>query len=75
MEKLETLKSILNQGSFSKTEIKLIKKAYLLAKKAHKGQTIGKIPFFNHPAHAGYFLAKCKQDGETVSAGLLHDIV
>jgi (p)ppGpp synthase/HD superfamily hydrolase len=75
MEKLKTINSIKKQGNFSESEIKLIQKAYIFAKKAHGGQLLGKIPFFNHPAHAGYFLAKCKQDSKAVSAGLLHDVV
>lgn len=75
MKKLKTLNSILKQGNFSESESRLIEKAYLFAEKAHSGQLLGKIPFFNHPAYAGYFLAKCKQDGEVVSAGLLHDVI
>jgi (p)ppGpp synthase/HD superfamily hydrolase len=75
MKILKTINSIKKQGDFSEKEIKLIEKAYLFAEKAHKGQSIGKIPFFNHPAHVGYFIAKCKQSGEAVSAGLLHDVV
>jgi len=75
MKIIKTLNSIKKQGNFSEKESKLIEKAYFFAEKSHEGQFKGKVPFFIHPAYVGYFLAKCKQDGEAVSAGLLHDVV
>ena len=78
MKILKTLNSILNQGEFTRHERNLIAKAYNFSEKAHKGQFIDskrKVSFFNHPAYAGYFLAKWGQNAEAVAAGLLHDIV
>ncbi len=59
----------------SEKDKELIKKAYDFAEKAHKGQMQGKKPFFIHPATVGYLLAKWKQEGEAICAGLLHDSV
>lgn len=75
MEKLKTLNSILKQGDFSGSELGLIGKSYLFAKVAHEGQNLGKMPFFHHSAHAGYFLARCGLNGSSVAAGLLHDVI
>jgi len=75
VKKLKTINSIKKQGNFSESRSKLIEKAYILGEKAHTGQLMDKAPYFNHPAYAGYLLAKWKQEGEAVSAGLLHDVV
>lgn len=75
VKKLKTLNSIKKQGDFSESEGKIIEKAYFFAEKAHEKQLMGKAPYFNHPAYAGYLLAKWKQDGKAVSAALLHDVV
>ena len=75
VKKLKTINFIKKQGNFSESEDKLIEKAYLFGEKAHKGQLMGKVSYFNHPAYAGYLLAKWKQEGEAVSAGLLHDVI
>ncbi|MEM4260174.1 MAG: HD domain-containing protein [Candidatus Woesearchaeota archaeon] len=61
---------------FSKNEYLVIKKAYLFARNAHKGKTRkdGKREF-SHLLAVARKLEKMNSDFETISAGLLHDIV
>jgi (p)ppGpp synthase/HD superfamily hydrolase len=78
VKKLKSINSIKKKGNFLESESELTEKAYAFAEKAHCGQSIdlkGRMQFFNHPAYAGYFLAKWKQDSRVVSAGLLHDVI
>ncbi len=59
-----------------KANIKLIKKAYILAEDAHKGQTRSTgDPYFSHPVAVAEVLVKLKADSATICAALLHDIV
>lgn len=60
-------------------EPKQVKKcydAYLVAKKAHKGQMRRSgEPYITHPVAATLILAKMRLDYETIMATLLHDVV
>ncbi len=54
----------------------LIKKAYDFAKKAHEGQKrMNGDPYFVHVFETAKTLAKLGMDAETISAGLLHDVL
>ncbi len=62
-----------NNGSVDK---KLIKKAFYLAKEAHKGQfRASKKPYFSHPFETAVILAKMGLGSPVVAAGLLHDVL
>ena len=53
-----------------------IKKAYLLAKSAHAGQTrVSGEPYISHPIAVAYILAELGMDSDTLVAALLHDVV
>lgn len=73
-----TLQKILTKQKWKKEEKELIKKAYIFATKAHKGQTFGggsEANFIYHPRFVAYLLAKWNQNSEIVCAGLLHDTI
>lgn len=57
-------------------DTQLIKRAFLFAKKCHKGQkqATGK-PYFEHPKKVAQLLKKWKLGEEVIAAGLLHDVV
>jgi GTP pyrophosphokinase len=54
----------------------LVERAYYKAEKAHEGQ-IRKSgePYFTHCVAVATILADLRMDGETVAAGLLHDVI
>ena len=55
---------------------KNIQKAVDFADKAHDGQfRKSGEPFLIHPINVGIILAGLKMDGDTIDAGLLHDVV
>src|SRR3989338_8268549 len=59
-----------------KADINLIRKAYVLAEKAHKGQKReGGEEYFSHPIEVARILVNLKADSATISAALLHDTV
>lgn len=59
-----------------KADINLIRKAYILAEKAHKGQKReGGEEYFSHPIEVARILVNLKADSATISAALLHDTV
>ena len=65
-EKLNYLKS---------EDLKLIEKAYKLAKKAHEGQErYSGAPFIEHEFETALFVANLKLDAKAVAAALLHDV-
>lgn len=71
------VKDLLNltEGLNSKEE-ELIKKAYEFAKRAHEGQSkIGGGPYFDHLFDTAKTLAKLGMDADTITAGLLHDVL
>ena len=59
-----------------KTDTTLIEKAYYLAKSAHEGvlRKSGE-PYIIHPIAVANILADMQLDIETISAGLLHDVI
>ncbi|MBO4395538.1 MAG: bifunctional (p)ppGpp synthetase/guanosine-3',5'-bis(diphosphate) 3'-pyrophosphohydrolase [Eubacterium sp.] len=58
------------------SDLKLIRKAYELAKEAHKDQRRRSgEPYLSHPVCVGIILAQLEMDKETIIGGLLHDVV
>jgi GTP diphosphokinase / guanosine-3',5'-bis(diphosphate) 3'-diphosphatase len=54
----------------------LIRRAYIFSAKEHKGQLRASgEPYLTHPLEVANLLAEMKMDAETVSVGLLHDVV
>ncbi len=63
-------------GGITKKEEELINKAYEFAKRAHEGQKrLSGDPYFLHVFETAKILAKLGMDAETISAGLLHDVL
>ena len=57
-------------------DVSLVEKAYYFGKKAHEGQfRKSGEPYFIHPIAVANILASMELDIETISAGLLHDVV
>jgi len=68
---------ILEKVSFYKDkDINLLKKAYVFAAQAHKGQIRRSgEPYLSHPLEVTSMLADMKLDKTTLAAGLLHDVL
>ncbi|MEW5902140.1 MAG: HD domain-containing protein, partial [Acidobacteriota bacterium] len=63
-------------ASYSEKEINLLKKAYVFAARAHKGQTRRSgEPYLSHPLEVASMLADLRLDSTTLLAGLLHDVL
>ena len=61
---------------YNAEEIERVLKAYEFAEENHRGQfRKSGEPYISHPLAVTYTLAKMKADGDTLIAGLLHDIV
>ncbi|MFH1289181.1 MAG: RelA/SpoT family protein [Patescibacteria group bacterium] len=59
-----------------KADIVKIEKAFLMAQKAHANQKrISGEAFLSHPLSVAQFLADWKLDSDSITAGLLHDVV
>ncbi len=57
-------------------DLALIRRAYDLAKKAHKGQKRRSgEPYLTHPVCVAIILAQLEMDKETIVGGLLHDVI
>ncbi|MGX4598525.1 RelA/SpoT family protein [Faecalimicrobium sp. JNUCC 81] len=57
-------------------DVSLVEKAYYFGKNAHEGQfRKSGEPYFIHPIAVANILASMELDIETISAGLLHDVV
>lgn len=64
------------QGYHPQADVDLIKKAYVYAADAHRGQVRKSgEPFFTHPLEVSDLLADMKLDEFAISAGILHDTV
>ncbi len=63
-------------SSYSEKDITLLKKAYVYAAQAHKGQTRRSgEPYLSHALEVTNMLADMKLDKTTLAAGLLHDVL
>src|SRR3989338_755208 len=63
-------------GKINKKEEELIIKAYRFAQRAHEGQKrLSGEPHFTHPFETAKTLASLGMDAETISAGLMHDVL
>ena len=61
---------------YTEKDITLLKKAYVFAAQAHKGQTRRSgEPYFSHSLEVTSMLADMKLDKTTLAAGLLHDVL
>ena len=57
-------------------DISLIEKGYAVARKAHEGQKRKSgEPYIIHPLYVAIILSDLELDKETITAGLLHDVV
>lgn len=57
-------------------DLSMVERAYNLANEAHKGQfRKSGEPYIIHPLEAAYILADLELDIESITAGLLHDVV
>ncbi|TPR13850.1 RelA/SpoT family protein [Apilactobacillus timberlakei] len=60
----------------NKDHVDIIKKAYNYASDCHEGQSRQSgEPYIVHPIQVASILAQLRMDPETISAGLLHDVV
>jgi guanosine-3',5'-bis(diphosphate) 3'-pyrophosphohydrolase len=63
-------------SSYTEQEITLLKKAYVFAAHAHKGQIRRSgEPYLSHPLEVANMLADMKMDATTLVAGILHDVL
>jgi GTP diphosphokinase / guanosine-3',5'-bis(diphosphate) 3'-diphosphatase len=63
-------------GSYNEKEINQLKRAYVFAARAHKGQTRRSgEPYLSHPLEVANMLADMRLDSTTLLAGLLHDVL
>lgn len=63
-------------SSYTEQEITLLKKAYVFAARAHKGQIRRSgEPYLSHPLEVANMLADMKMDATTLVAGILHDVL
>jgi GTP pyrophosphokinase len=63
-------------SSYSEKDITLLKKAYIFAARAHKGQVRRSgEPYLSHPLEVANMLADMNLDTITLVAGLLHDVL
>ncbi len=70
----ELVKSVLKYHPSS--DLSMIAKAYQVASRAHEGQVRKSgEPYIIHPLCVGIILADLELDKETITAGLLHDVV
>jgi guanosine-3',5'-bis(diphosphate) 3'-pyrophosphohydrolase len=63
-------------SSYNEKDINLLKKAYVFAARAHKGQIRRSgEPYLSHPLEVTNMLAEMRLDKTTLAAGLLHDVL
>lgn len=71
----ESLNLIIQQY-LPKEQVELLKKAYVVARDAHEGQTRSSgEPYITHPVAVACILAEMRLDHETLMAALLHDVI
>ena len=74
MISLETLIELVK--TYNPEEIEKVKKAYQFADYYHEGQMRESgEPYISHPLNVAYILAEMHADGDTICAGLLHDVL
>lgn len=72
----DILEKVSASGYFSEKDILLLKKAYVFAAAAHKGQVRRSgEPYLSHPLEVTNMLADLMLDKTTLVAGLLHDVL
>jgi GTP pyrophosphokinase len=70
------LQDLISRPDFSDDDKKLVKKAYEFAQHAHESQQrYSGEPYFNHVLATALILDNLGMDANTVSAGLLHDVI
>ena len=70
------LKEKLKYKKYKEKDIELIEKAYKFADEYHKGQKRASgEPFIIHPLNVAIILTDYGMDADTISAGLLHDVL
>ncbi len=75
MEFFESLNAII-QGYLPADKIELVKRAFVVAKAAHEGQTRSSgEPYITHPVAVAGIIAEMKLDHEAIMAALLHDVI
>ncbi len=77
-DKIHGIDDLINQikSYYPTANLKLVQKAYQIAKTAHKKQTRKDgSPYITHPLSVAFILAELKLDIYTIIAGLLHDVV
>ena len=63
-------------SSYSEKDLGLLRKAYVFAASAHKGQVrMSGEPYLSHPLEVANMLADINLDATTLAAGLLHDVL
>ncbi len=61
---------------YSEKDVTILKKAYVFAAKAHKGQVRRSgEPYLSHPLEVAKMLSEMKLDCVTLAAGMLHDVL
>ncbi len=72
----DILEKVSSSGAVSEKDILLLKKAYVFAAAAHKGQVRRSgEPYLSHPLEVTNMLADLGLDATTLMAGLLHDVL
>ncbi len=67
---------ILHRQGRSQSDVDFVRKAYEFAYKSHDGQfRKSEEPYIIHPVEVSCILANLNADRETISAGLLHDVL
>ena len=64
------------QGYLPAEKIELVRRAFVIARDAHEGQTRSSgEPYITHPVAVACIIAEMKLDHEAVMAALLHDVI
>ncbi len=72
----DILEKVISSGYLSDKDVILLKKAYVFAAAAHKGQVRRSgEPYLSHPLEVTNMLADMGLDKTTLIAGLLHDVL